>query len=155
MKDLGQFIRATLRKYLNENETPPKSGESSGKPAVFKQNSKPIKTNLMNISQIVDNIDGIPYYKEVLDDVKNNGYSWGVTKKVKEYADYMIKNPTSLKNLPPIIVVDGKLQDGAHRISSIFLIKNLLDKDNDFWGKFKMNVQFWDSNDLDTVISVY
>ena len=105
MKDLKQFIKTTIKEYLNENVNTPKSGESSGKPAMFKQNSKPIKTNLMNISQIVNNIDGIPYYNEVLDDVKNNDYSWGVTKKVKEYGDYIIKNPKSLKNLPPIIEI--------------------------------------------------
>ena len=47
-----------------------------------------------------------------------------VTEKVKEYAEYMKNNPSSLKNLPPIIAINGKLQDGAHRISALYLLQN-------------------------------
>jgi membrane glycosyltransferase len=74
--------------------------------------------------------------------------SWEVTKKVKEYAEYMKKNPSSLKNLPSIIVVDGKIQDGAHRISSIYLLQNLLDPKNNFWKTLKLKVEFWNSKNL-------
>ena len=128
----------------------PQSGESSGKPAQFKSGTEPEKIENLTLDQILQQVKGIPYYKEVLDDMKNKDESWGVTKKVKEYAEYMKKNPSSLKNLPPIIVVDDKIQDGAHRISAIYLLQNLLDSKNDFWKKLKLKVEFWDSKNLET-----
>jgi hypothetical protein len=60
----------------------------------------------------------------------------------------MKKNPSSLKNLPPIIAIDGKIQDGAHRISSIYLLQNLLDPKNNFWKTLKLKVEFWNSKNL-------
>ena len=64
-------------------------------------------------------------------------------KKVKEYANYMMKNPSSLKTLPPLSVIEGKLNDGAHRISAIYLLKELLDSKNDFWKNFKLKTYFY------------
>jgi hypothetical protein len=130
-------------------EEVPQSGESSGKPAQFKSGTKPEKIENLTLDQIIQQVKGIPYYKDVLDDMKNEDESWEVTKKVKEYAEYMKKNPSSLKNLPPIIVVDNKIQDGAHRISSIYLLQNLLDSKNDFWKKLKLKVEFWNNKNLE------
>jgi hypothetical protein len=128
----------------------PQSGESSGKPAQFKSGTKSEKIENLTLDQIIQQVKGIPYYKDVLDDMKNKDESWEVTKKVKEYAEYMKKNPSSLKNLPPIIVVNNKIQDGAHRISAIYLLQNLLDSKNDFWKKLKLKVEFWNSKNLET-----
>jgi hypothetical protein len=147
MKNLKQFIKTTIRDFLNENI--PQSGESSGKPAEFKKNSKPTNIKFLTVDEITNRIKNIPYYREVLSDVIDKDYSWGVTKKVLEYANYIIKNPKSTKNLPPIIVVDGSLQDGAHRISAIYLIKNFLDKENNFWDNIKLKTEFWDSKNLE------
>ena len=102
----------------------------------------------LTLSEILQQVSGIPYYKGVLDDMKKGDESWVVTKKVKEYAEYMKKNPSSLKNLPPIIVIDGKIQDGAHRISAIYLLQNLLDPKNDFWKTLKLKVEFWNKENL-------
>jgi len=131
-------------------EDAPKPGESSGAPSKFKPGTTPEKTEELTLDQILKQVTGIPYYKEVLDDMKKEDESWEVTKKVKEYAEYMMKNPSSLKNLPPIIVIDGKIQDGAHRISAVYLIQNLLDSKNNFWKNLKLKVEFWNSqNQLD------
>lgn len=127
-------------------ENIPQPGESSGAPAKFKLESKPIIKNL-TYSEILQQVSGIPYYKEVLDDLKKGDESWEVTKKVKEYAEYMKKNPSSLENLPPIIVIDGKIQDGAHRISAIYLLANLLDPKGG-WDKKKLKVNFYKKEDL-------
>jgi len=97
----------------------------------------------LNINEILDGrIKGIPYYKEVLEDVVNKDYSWGVTQKVIEYAKYMKSNPQSLKNLPPIIVINDNIQDGAHRISSIYLLDQYMDRKNSFWDDVKLKVEF-------------
>jgi hypothetical protein len=136
--------------WKNLKEETPQSGESSGKPAQFKPGTKPEKTENLTLAQIIQQVKGIPYYKEVLDDLSKRDESWEVTKKVKEYAEYMKKNPSSLNNLPPIIVIDGKLQDGAHRISAIYLLQNLLDKDNNFWKNLKLKIEFWNNKSLET-----
>jgi len=134
-------------KGLMEDNTP-QPGESSGAPAKFKTGTLPEKTEFLTLNQLLQQIKGIPYYKEVLDDLKKGDESWDVTKKVKEYAKYMMENPSSLKNLPPLIVVDGKFQDGAHRISAIYLLQNLLDPKNPFWKTLKLKVEFWNSKNL-------
>ena len=134
-------------KGLMEDDIP-QSGESSGTPAKFKLGTKPNKIESLTLDQILQQVKGIPYYKEVLDDLKNKDESWGVTKKVKEYAEYLMKNPLSSSKLPSVIVVDGKIQDGAHRISAIYLLQNLLDPKNNFWKNLKLKVEFWNSKNL-------
>jgi hypothetical protein len=40
-------------------------------------------TNYLTIDEILDGrIQRIPYYREVLEDVMNGDYNWGVTKKL-------------------------------------------------------------------------
>ena len=147
----GSVVRCRQGKiWKGLKEEAPQSGESSGKPAQFKPGTKPEKIENLTLTQIIQQVEGIPYYKDVLDDVSKGDESWEVTKKVKEYAEYMKKNPSSLNNLPPIIVIDGKLQDGAHRISAIYLLQNLLDKNNNFWKNLKLKIEFWNSKSLET-----
>ena len=147
----GAVVKCRQGKIWKDlKEETPQSGESSGKPAQFKPGTKPEKIENLTLTQIIQQVEGIPYYKDVLDDVSKGDESWEVTKKVKEYAEYMKKNPSSLNNLPPIIVIDGKLQDGAHRISAIYLLQNLLDKNNNFWKNLKLKIEFWNSKSLET-----
>ena len=137
---LGDFDGEALNQWEKENgllEEVPQPGESSGAPAKFKSDSKPIE-KFLSVKQLLQQVKDIPYYKEVLEDLKNGDNSWEVTKKVKEYAKHMMENPSSLDDLPPIIVIDGKLQDGAHRISAIYLLSNLLDPKGG-WDKKKLN----------------
>jgi len=59
------------------------------------------------------------------------------------------KHPESIANLPPIIVVDGELQDGAHRISAIYLLRERMDKQNPLWNKLKLKVEFGKKTDVE------
>jgi len=140
MKNLQEHIIKILKEELNV----PQPGESSGEPISQKEKSDMnCNVEYLNINEILDGrIKGIPYYKEVLEDVVNKDYSWGVTQKVIEYAKYMKSNPQSLKNLPPIIVINDNIQDGAHRISSIYLLDQYMDRKNPFWDDVKLKVEF-------------
>jgi hypothetical protein len=136
----------TFFDWLHENEIP-QPGVSSGKPAIFKPDAKPIKKYL-TVNEIVSQVQGVPYYKEVIQDFDNNDKSWDVANKVIEYAKFMFDNHNKLKLLPPVIVIDGKLQDGAHRISAINLLKERLDKANALWHNLKLEVLFGTKDDL-------
>lgn len=87
----------------------------------------------------------IPYYKQVLEDVRNDDFSSEVTKKVVEYANYLKEYPESVVELPPLIIIDGGFADGSHRISAIHLLNNLLDMDNPHWDGIKLRVNFYQS----------
>ena len=138
--ELQESIKRILREELNV----PQPGESSGKPlSNYEMGNMDCDTDYLTIDEILDGrIQRIPYYKEVLHDVLNDDYSWGVTNKVVEYARFMKQNPKSLKNLPPIIVVDDVTQDGAHRISAIYLLQNYMDKNNPLWREIELEVKF-------------
>jgi len=84
----------------------------------------------------------VPYYNNVVDDWDAKDYSWGVTKKVIEYATYLKDHPESLAKLPPAIVLNGKFEDGAHRVSAIWLLQQRMDPKNPLWKNVKLNVQF-------------
>ena len=137
-------LQESIRRILREELSIPQPGESSGKPlSQDKMVGMDCNTEFLTLNEILDGrIGQIPYYQEVLSDIMNDDYSWGVTNKVIEYSKFMKQNPNSLKNLPPIVVVDDILQDGAHRISSIYLLKNYMDKNNPLWGEVKLSVKF-------------
>jgi hypothetical protein len=71
-----------------------------------------------------------------------------VTKKVIEYAEYLQKNPQSVANLPPLVVIDGQLNDGAHRLSAINLLQKRMDPKNPLWKQVKLKVNFGTSADV-------
>lgn len=119
----------------------PQPGESSGKAKQFNPNAK-IQTKEMTLDQILSSIKGIPYVNDVVDDWDAKDYSWGVTKKVIEYAQYLQKNPQSVANLPPLVVIDGQLNDGAHRLSAINLLQKRMDPKNPLWKQVKLKVNF-------------
>jgi len=102
----------------------------------------------MTLNQILRAVKGIPYINHVIDDWDAKDYSWEVTKKVIEYAQYLKKNPRSVANLPPLVVIDGQLNDGAHRISAINLLQKRMDSKNPLWKQAKLTVNFGTSEDV-------
>jgi hypothetical protein len=125
----------------------PQPGESSGKAKQFNPNAK-VQTREMTLDQILNSVKGIPYVNNVVDDWDAKDYSWGVTKKVIEYAQYLQKNPQSVANLPPLVVIDGQLNDGAHRLSAINLLQKRMDPKNPLWKQVKLKVKFGTSADV-------
>ena len=119
----------------------PQPGPSSGAPKQFGPDAK-IQNKQMTVKQLIDSVPGLPYYNNVVDDWDAKDYSWGVTKKVIEYATYLKDHPETLAKLPPIIVLNGKFEDGAHRVSAIWLLQQRMDPKNPLWKNAKLNVQF-------------
>jgi hypothetical protein len=127
----------------------PQPGQSSGAAQQFNPTAK-IQTREMTLDQILNSVKGIPYVNNVVDDWDAKDYSWGVTKKVIEYAQYLQKNPQSVANLPPLVVIDGKLDDGAHRLSAINLLQKRMDPQNPLWKQVRLKVNFGTSADVAT-----
>jgi hypothetical protein len=130
------------RKEQGVAEGVPQPGPSSGAPKQFGSDAK-IQTRKMTVGQIISSIPGVPYYNNVVDDWDAKDYhSWNVTEKAIEYAEYFKKHPESLAQLDPIIVLNGKFEDGAHRVSAIWLLQQRMDPKNPLWANAKLNVQF-------------
>ena len=142
-------MKNIIRKILKEEKVP-QPGVSSAK-GTDVSNMTP-NTKYLNINEILDQIDGIPYYKEVLGDIIKNDYSWEVTKKVLEYGKHLKFHPESISELPPINVIDNKLDDGAHRISAIYLLDNLLDRNNPYWDDVQLQVDFYNSSPTEEIV---
>lgn len=141
-KDYPGGATYTLTKQVQGvAENIPQPGESSGAPKKFGPDAK-IQTRQMTVKQIISSVPGLPYYNNVVDDWDAKDYSWGVTKKVIEYATYLKQHPESLSQLPPILVLNGKFEDGAHRVSAIWLLQQRMDPKNPLWANAKLNVQF-------------
>ena len=119
----------------------PQPGPSSGAPKQFGSDAK-IQTRQMTAKDIISSVPGVPYYNNVVDDWDAKDYSWGVTKKVIEYATYLKDHPETVTQLPPAIVLNGKFEDGAHRVSAIWLLQQRMDPKNPLWKNAKLNVQF-------------
>ena len=129
-------------------ENVPQRGISGGEPIKWKPDAK-IDTKKLTVNEILKDIKWEnPYYTHVIKDYDDKNFSWKVTTKVIEYAKNFKDNPESIKNLDPIIVVDGELQDGAHRISAIILLIQRMDSTNSFWKNVKLKVQFGTSEDV-------
>ena len=125
----------------------PQPGPSSGKAAQLNPNASVNQQNL-TLKQIHKSIQGIPYHKDVIRDYDKKDFSWNVTPKAVEYAKFLKDNPESLKSLPPIVAIDGKLDDGAHRISALGLLQKRIDRDNPLWKTAKLPVVFASSSDV-------
>jgi GNAT superfamily N-acetyltransferase len=122
-------------------EDVPQPGPSSGAPKQFGPEAT-IVTKQMTAKEIISSVPGVPYYNNVVDDWDAKDYSWGVTKKVIEYATYLKDHPESLAKLPPVLVLNGKFEDGAHRLSAVWLLQQRMDPKNPLWASAKLNVQF-------------
>ena len=142
-------LAATVVKLLDAaigtqdvSEGVPQPGPSSGAPKQFGPDAK-IQTRQMTVKDIISSIPGVPYYNNVVDDWDAKDYnSWNVTEKAIEYATYLKDHPESLAKLPPAIILNGKFEDGAHRISAIWLLQQRMDPKNPLWKNAKLNVQF-------------
>ena len=125
------------------NEHVPKPGSSSAEG--IKDDSLPYETDYLNLDEILSSIKSIPYYNEVLTDLKDDKEDWAVTQTVKRYADYWMKNPETLTSddFPPIQVIGDGLKDGAHRISTLNALAKHIDPDNPYWKEVKLEVRFY------------
>jgi hypothetical protein len=128
-------------------ESVPQPGKSSGKPISW-VDLKKVETKYLTLDEILKTVTGIPYYTDVVKDRDAKDFTWGVTKKVLEYARALLIRPDSYKNWPPVIVVDGKLQDGAHRISTLNLMQQRIQPNNPIWKTAKLKVEFGSANNI-------
>ena len=125
----------------------PQPGKSSGKPISWIDPTK-VVTKYLTLDEIFKSVSGIPYYNNVVTDRDNKDFTWGVTKRVIQYAKELVIRPDTYKNWPPIIVLDGKLQDGAHRISTIYLMQQRVQPNNPIWKNAKLKVEFGTSDNV-------
>jgi hypothetical protein len=125
----------------------PQPGKSSGKPISWIDPTK-VVTKYLTLDEIFKSVSGIPYYNNVVTDRDNKDFTWGVTKRVIQYAKELVIRPDAYKNWPPIIVLDGKLQDGAHRISTIYLMQQRVQSNNPIWKNAKLKVEFGTSDNV-------
>jgi GNAT superfamily N-acetyltransferase len=150
--DQGDQVEFDLYRNQDVAEDIPQPGPSSGAPKQFGSDAK-IQTRQMTAKQLIDSVPGLPYYNNVVDDWDAKDYSWGVTKKVIEYAAYLKDHPESLSKLPPILVLNSKFEDGAHRVSAIWLLQQRMDPKNPLWKNAKLNVQFVKQGVAEGVVS--
>jgi hypothetical protein len=125
------------------NEHIPQPGSSSAEG--IKDDNLSYETQYLTLDEILTNIKSIPYYNEVLDDLKDNKEDWAVTQTVKRYAKYWMEHPESLtsEGFPPIQVIGDGLKDGAHRISTLNALANHIDPTNPYWKEVKLEVRFY------------
>ena len=125
------------------NEHIPQPGSSSAEG--IKDDNLSYETQYLTLDEILTNIKSIPYYNEVLDDLKDDKEDWAVTQTVKRYAKYWMEHPESLtsEGFPPIQVIGDGLKDGAHRISTLNALANHIDPTNPYWKEVKLEVRFY------------
>jgi RAB protein geranylgeranyltransferase component A len=93
----------------------------------------------LTVNELLDTVDDIPYYNNVLCDYDLKDYTWEVTQKVLQYAHNFQANPDEIDKLPPIYVVNGSLKDGAHRICAVYLLQERFDVS---WKDVQLKVNF-------------
>jgi hypothetical protein len=151
-KQVGVYQRHNKMGMVQPNqqgvaEGVPQPGKSSGKPISWIDPTK-VVTKYLTLDEIFKSVSGIPYYNNVVTDRDNKDFTWGVTKRVIQYAKELVIRPDAYKNWPPIIVLDGKLQDGAHRISTIYLMQQRVQSNNPIWKNAKLKVEFGTSDNV-------
>ncbi len=120
------------RKYLTKNEIFTLVSKCDGH--IFGE----INENATN-----DYYKVVPYYQDVLRNVRKGIKNDVLTNKCVEYAVFLKTNPTYLLDLPPLIIVNGGFCDGSHRLSAIHLLSEYYDVDNFRWNAFKLKVDFY------------
>ena len=85
----------------------------------------------------------VPYYDKVLNNVRRGIKNDLITNNVTKLALKLKDNPSTLLDLPPIIIVNGGFCDGSHRLSAVHLLSEHLDNKNFRWNKFRFKVNFY------------
>ena len=90
----------------------------------------------------------VPYYDKVLNNVRRGIKNDLITDNVTKLALKLKDNPSTLLDLPPIIIVNGGFCDGSHRLSALHLLSEHLDNKNFRWNKFRFKVNFYKQTEL-------
>jgi hypothetical protein len=115
-----------------------KASQSGGKPIPY----EPIKEYDSNLRGILNKNYKVAYLKdmrEIHSDPNHPDRSWEVYLNVVKLKNGLSKT----SKLPPIQIVDGKVVDGAHRLSAL----SLLLSEDPSWGNFKLKVQEFKTED--------
>ena len=89
----------------------------------------------------------VPYYDKVLNNVRRGIKNDLITNNVTKLALKLKDNPSTLLDLPPIIIVNGGFCDGSHRLSAVHLLSEHLDNKNFRWNKFRFKVDFYEKSE--------
>jgi hypothetical protein len=140
----------SAQRRLVENQTPkPGNYQSHGYEGVEKElinlDYHFVGEKFMSFSQIIRQLGGyskIPYFNDVLE-IYNNPSStdrdWEVYQKIIEYSNYLKKHPQTVQNLPPIVLANNNLKDGAHRLSALGLLAYL----DPSWFRSQLRVRIY------------
>lgn len=89
----------------------------------------------------------VPHYEKVLSNVRKGIKNDLLTNNVTKLALRLKNNPSTLLDLPPIIIMNGGFHDGSHRLSALHLLSEHLDKENFRWNKFRLNVHYYSQDE--------
>lgn len=121
------------RKYLSKNEIFDLVAKCDGQ--IFGERNKNATNDYYKV---------VPYYQNVLRNVRKGIKNDVLTNKCIEYALFLKTNPGYLLDLPPLIIVNGGFCDGSHRLSAIHLLSEYYDADNFRWNALKLKVDFYE-----------
>tara|TARA_B100000282_G_scaffold100384_1_gene70669 strand:+ start:75 stop:515 length:441 start_codon:yes stop_codon:yes gene_type:complete len=122
-----------FRKYLSKNEIFDLVSKCDGQ--IFGERNKNATNDYYKV---------VPYYQNVLRNVRKGIKNDALTNKCIEYALFLKTNPSYLLDLPPLIIVNGGFCDGSHRLSAIHLLSEYYDQDNFRWNALKLKVDFYE-----------
>tara|TARA_B100000900_G_C20130495_1_gene533799 strand:- start:116 stop:556 length:441 start_codon:yes stop_codon:yes gene_type:complete len=121
------------RKYLSKNEIFDLVKKCDGQ--IFGERNKRATNDYYKV---------VPYYQNVLRNVRKGIKNDSLTNKCIEYALFLKTNISYLLDLPPLIIVNGGFCDGSHRLSAIHLLSEYYDADNFRWNALKLKVDFYE-----------
>ena len=122
------------RKYLSKNEIFDLVAKCDGH--IFGERNKNATNDYYKV---------VPYYQNVLKNVRKGIKNDALTNKCIEYALFLKTNISYLLDLPPLIIVNGGFCDGSHRLSAIHLLSEYYDSDNFRWNALKLKVDFYET----------
>ena len=121
-----------FRKYLTKNEVFELVAKCDGQ--IFGERNENATNNYYKM---------VPYYQNVLENVRKGIKNDALTNKCIEYALFLKTNISYLLALPPLIIVNGGFCDGSHRLSAIHLLSEYYDVNNFRWNALKLKVDFY------------
>ena len=126
-----------FRKYLTKNEVFELVAKCDGQ--IFGERNKNATHDYYKI---------VPYYQNVLQNVRKGIKNDLITNNVTKLAYKLKDDPSTLLDLAPIIIVNGGFCDGSHRLSALHLLSEHLDNKNFRWNKFRFKVNFYKQTEL-------